>query len=274
MHMLRKKTIPVALLMLAPIFCLGQQDSTKKNELSIGVNYQTRLHYFGRTDSLQSSGLLPNIGFQLKNGLYIQSNFIFIQNKASSVTYAGTTIEGGYRFKPSKQFNGNIFYTQILYKDKSELPQSALKAQTGINASYKTVVNINAGADLKFSGKQTDIGTTLGLDHIFVLHKAGSHVAFAIDPSLYMYAGTQKFTKTYIERKSFLGIPVSEQETTQTYDGFNILAYEASVPVVAVAGKFYAVIIPAYVVPQHLLEGETGKNLFYLTLGVGFKFSK
>ncbi|MBO9618367.1 MAG: hypothetical protein J7539_04955 [Niabella sp.] len=264
-------TLIFAMILLAPAFCFGQQDSTKKNELNIGVNYQTRLHYFGRTDSLQSSGLVPNIKFQLKNGLYVQSNFIFIRNKTAPTAYAGTTIEGGYRFKASKHFNGNIFYTQILYRDNSLLPQSALKAQTGVNATYATAVNINAGGDLKFSSGQTDIGATLGLDHIFVIHKAASPFAFAVAPSFYTYAGTQKFTKSYIEQRTFLGFPVSTQQTTQSYNQFHILAYEASVPLVAVVRKFYATIIPSFVMPQNLLEGETGKNMFYMTLGLGVK---
>ncbi|MCF3111598.1 hypothetical protein LL912_22620 [Niabella sp. CC-SYL272] len=255
-----------------PFACFSQRDSTRKNEFGAGVNFQTRLHYFGRTDSLQSSALIPNIGYQLKNGLYVQGNIIFTQNKVASTTYAGTTLEGGFRFKPSTHFSGNIFYMQVLYKDNSTLPQSALKGQTGINTAITTpIITFNAGGDLKFSKDQTDIGATLGADHIFLLHKPNSHVAFAIDPSFYLYAGTQRFTKSYIERTKFLGIPVGQKEHTQPYDRFNILAYEASAPVVAVAGKFFATVIPSYVMPQNLLEGETGKNLFYLTLGLGVK---
>lgn len=273
LHMLlrNRKRLLLWGLLLAPALAFSQTDSTRHNELTVGVNFQSRLHYFGRTDSLRSSALLPNIGYQLKNGLYIQSNFIFLQNKSVGTTYAGTIIEGGYRFKPSRHFNGNIFYSQILYRDNTQLPQSALKAQTGINATYSTAVNINVGGDLKFSSGQTDIGATLGLDHIFIIHKAGSPVAFAIDPSAYLYAGTQKFTKTYIEQKNYLGQPISQQQTTQTYSSFHILAYEASVPLVAVVKKFYITAIPSYVMPQNLLEGETGKNLFYMTLGIGFK---
>ncbi|MBO9593424.1 MAG: hypothetical protein J7599_10990 [Niabella sp.] len=259
-------------ILLMPVACFGQKDSTRKNEFGAGLNFQTRLHYFGRTDSLQSSALIPNIGYQLKNGLYVQGNFVFIQNKAAATTYAGTTLEGGFRFKPSKHFSGNIFYMQVLYKDNSTLPQSALKSQTGINTAITTpIITFNAGGDLKFSKQQTDIGATLGADHIFVLHKPSSRVAFAIDPSVYLYAGTQRFTKSYIERTKFLGIPVGQKENIQSYDRFNVLAYEASAPVVAVAGKFFATVIPSYVMPQNLLEGETGKNLFSLTLGVGVK---
>ncbi|WP_157558010.1 hypothetical protein [Niabella aurantiaca] len=270
---MKRKTVQFLFFaLLIPFSCSGQKDSTKKNEFGVGVNFQTRLHYFGRTDSMQSSGLIPNIGFQLKNGLYVQGNFIFTQNKETSTAYAGATLEGGYRFKPSEHFSGNIFYMQVLYSDNSTLPQSALKGQTGINAAYTTpIITINAGGDLKFTKGQTDIGATLGADHLFILHKPDSRTAFAIDPSLYLYAGTQRFTRSYMEQKELLGIPVSQKAHTETYDRFHILACEASVPLVMVAGKFFATLIPAYVLPQNLSDGEHGKNLFYLTVGAGLK---
>ncbi|MDE3143693.1 MAG: hypothetical protein KGL19_06035 [Bacteroidota bacterium] len=268
-----KSKYSLLIAMLFPLFCLSQQDSSnRKNEFNAGFNFQSKLHYFGRTDSLQSNGLLPNIGFQLKNGLYAQGNFIFVHNALMSTTYAGTTIEAGYKFNQTKHFNGNIFYTQILYKDKMLLPQSALKSQTGINTAYTNkIININMGADLKFSDAQTDIGATAGVDHIFIIHETGSPIAFALDPSAYLYAGTQNFSKTFLQQKDVLGIPVSQQQVTENVNSFNILAYEFSMPVVFVAGKFNASVTPSYVMPQHLLQGENGMNLFYVTVGIGVR---
>ena len=259
--------------MLLPIISVCQQkDTERKTQISVDALYQTKLHYFGRTDSLQSSALLPTVGIQLKNGLYAQGNFIFVQNAAIPLTYAGSTIETGYRFKEGKHFNGNFFYTQILYKDKSELPQSALKAQTGINLTYKSkIVDVNAGSDLKFSDAQTDVGLSLGIDHIFIFHNDNSHIAYAIAPTAYVYAGTQNFTKSYIQQKTFLGVPVAQQTLTQNFSMFNVLSYEISLPLVLVVGKFNASIAPAYVIPQNILQGEKASNLFYLILGIGIK---
>ncbi|MEK7198418.1 MAG: hypothetical protein AAB212_00635, partial [Bacteroidota bacterium] len=156
--------------MFFPILSFSQESNVKevqKDEFSASVNYQSALHYFGRTDSLKSSGLFPSVGFQSKTGLYAQGNFIFVQTTGQATGYTGTTIETGYRFPQSDHFSGNLFYSQFLYKEKSTLVQSALKSQTGINLSYlNKIVNINGGADLKFSN-QTDVGVTLGLDHLF-----------------------------------------------------------------------------------------------------------
>ena len=265
---------------LLPILSYSQESNPKgslKDELSASVNYQSALHYFGRTDSLKSSGLFPSVGFQSKTGLYAQCNFIFVQNAGQATTYAGTIIEAGYRFLQSDHFSGNLFYSQFLYKDKSTLVQSALKSQTGINLSYlNKIVNINGGADLKFSN-QTDVGTTLGVDHLFIFTKGMNHIAIAIDPSVYAYAGTQKFTNSYLEKKSMLGFPVAQQ-TTEQVTQFNILSYEVSMPVVFVSGKFNASVTPSYVIPQNLITvagrpdlSERGKEMFYVTLSVGVK---
>lgn len=268
-------------MMILPILSFSQESSKKasqKDEFSASVNYQSALHYFGRTDSLKSSGLFPSVGFQSKTGLYAQGNFIFVQNASLANTYAGTTIEAGYRFPQTTHFSGNLFYSQFLYKDKSTLVQSALKSQTGINLSYlNKIANINGGVDLKFSN-QTDAGATLGLDHLFLFANPETHTAFAFDPSVYVYAGTQKFSNSYLEKKILLGIPVTQQSTEQQVTQFNVLSYEISMPVVLVMGKFNASVTPAYLIPQNLVTvagrpdlSERGKEMFYVTLNVGVK---
>lgn len=267
------------LLFLLPTMVFAQDSiNPKKNQLIGSVSYQNKLHYFGRTDSLQSSGLLPSIGFESKLGLYATSNFIFINNAATPTKYVGTTVEGGYRFPQTEHFNGNVFYTQFIYDNKSVLVQSALKSQTGINTAFTNkIVNINIGGDLKFSDK-TDVGATFGLDHLFIINKGLKNMAFAINPSVYVYAGTQNFSNTYQEQKTnTLGLPYTQQ-TTEKVTNFNILSYEVSVPVVFVTGKFNASITPAYVLPQNLItvannpsQSERGSNMFYATFSVGFR---
>lgn len=274
------KTILLYTWLLLPFISFAQGDSTtaKTNHLTASVNYQTRLHYFGRTDSIQSSGLLPSIGLESKIGFYATGNFIFVNNAATPTKYVGTTIEAGYQLPATKHFNGNVFYTQFIYDDKSLLVQSALKSQAGINTAFTNkIVNINIGADLKFSDK-TDVGATFGLDHLFIYKKGLTNMAFAFNPSVYVYAGTQNFSNTYLEqKKTVLGVPYTQQ-TTETITNFNILSYEFSMPIVFVCGKFNASITPSYVMPQNLVvvannpsQSERGSNMFYATFGVGFR---
>lgn len=281
-----RQVLMIAIVLSMPFLGMAQNDTSapKKNVFTGGINYQSRLHYFGRTDSLKSSGVFPTLGFQLKQGFYVNSSFIFVNNALSSLSYNGSIIEGGFKFPQTRNFSGNIFYSQFLYKDNSQLVQSALKSQTGINMAYNNkIVNVNVGGDAKFSNK-TDYGATAGLDHLFLYLIPKTKNAIAINPSVYAYAGTQNFTQTYYTKKrnvNVLGLPIGggqQEAVTETSTKFNILAYEFSAPIVFVAGKFNASITPSYVMPQHLVKvpdrpdlSENGKNMFYVSASVGVR---
>src|SRR5688572_10697716 len=81
----------------------------KNVTFTAGALYNSSLNYYGRTDSLKSQGWVPFAGITLKNGLYLFSNFIFINN-ALTTTYAATTVEAGYKFITRKgSLAGNIY---------------------------------------------------------------------------------------------------------------------------------------------------------------------
>lgn len=278
-----KKFKSRTLLLLAmsfPLLMLAQEASetaNKKNEFSASMNYQSALHFFGRTDSLRSSGLFPMLGFQLKGGFYAQGNFIFVQNSMQSAAYTGATVEAGYRFPETDHFSGNLYFSRFLYKDESTLVQSALRSQTGLNLSYlNKILNLNGGINLLFSDK-TDINASLGVDHLFIFNKGMNNAAIALAPSLSANVGTQQFSNSYLERKNVLGIPVT-QRTTENVTQFNILSYEIAMPVVFVKGKCNLALTPSYVIPQNLVTvagrpdlSERGKSMFYLTLSAGIR---
>ena len=283
MHYTKLKSITLIVIGLFT-FCTSNsqniQDSAK-NEFSASINYQSNLHYFGRVDSLKSSGILPVIGLKSKTGLYLNSTFIFVQNAATSLNYAATILEAGYKFPYSKNFSGNIYYNHFLYKDKSVLVQSALKGQAGINTIYNNkIVNVNVGGNVKLSNSATDFGVTAGLDKLFLFRNIIDNVVLAINPSAYIYSGTHNYFKN-VKNSSGQGIGGllgSNNTFVQQAKQFAILSYEVSVPVVLVKGKFNAYVSPAYVIPQNLVTisgrpdlSERGNNLFYLSAGVGVR---
>ena len=259
-------------------FSQDDTTETRKNVFTAGVNYQSRLHYFGRTDELKSNGLFPSIGYELKQGFYGNANIIFINNAANSISYTGAVIEGGFKFPEKNKWSGNIFYSHFLYNSNSVLVQSALNSQAGINGVYSNdIINLNAGADVKFSDR-TDFGITAGVDRLFIYSIPDTKNAVAVNPSFYVYAGSQNFTETYSEnsgrsRRGGIGTSTKKQVT-----GFNILAYEFSAPIVFVTGKFNASLTPSYILPQNLYTvpnrpdiSETGGNMLYWSAGIGVR---
>ncbi len=114
---------------------------------------------------------------------------------------------------------------------------------------------------------------------MFIYIIPGTKNAIAVNPSAYVYAGTQNITQTYYKKNQFLGIPTGQnQQVTENVNRFNILSYEMSLPLVFVAGKFNASVTGSYVMPKSLIAvanrpdlTERGKNMFYVTVGVGVR---
>lgn len=255
-------------------------DSTSKewSVFRVGVNYNSNLNYFGRTDSLRSSGFFPMAEVWFTPEFYINAAPVFINNPIQRFDYAGTVITAGYQFNAKDKWIGNVYALKPMYKESTELVQASLKAQTGVLLTYvNPVLNINVGGDLKFS-EQTDIGATAGIDHIIRFPVTEGKV-LAIDPSAYVYAGTQQFSKAHYKKNNFLFLPGNEERITETSSQFNILAYEFSVPVIFATKKLEFVATPSYIIPKNLIEvegqpemSEQGKETLYITLGAKVNF--
>jgi hypothetical protein len=256
---------------------VAQSDSTKaKPQFKLGVYYNSNLNYYGRTDSLRSSGFFLVAEFWPAKNFYMTAAPVFVTNNATRLEYAGSVLTTGSRFGKEKKYSSNIYIVVPLYKNNSQLVQSALKAQ-GV-ATYTWLsrsINVTAGGDIKFSD-QLDYGVTMGLDHIFRLELKNNSV-LVIDPSAYINAGTQQFVKRSYKQSGYIFLPPIE--VTEQVNRFSVLSYEFSIPVVFGHGKFLLIANPAYVIPQNLIKvegqsdlSERGKPMFYITIGAKMSF--
>jgi hypothetical protein len=258
------------------VYAQAQKDSLEKSEVQfkLSVNYNSHLNYYGRTDSLRSSGFFPLAELWFNQKFYINVAPVFVNNAAESFDYAGTVATAGYQFiSNEKKWFGNFYVVKPFYKENSQLVQSALKAQAAFNiTNLNKIINMTGGADIKFSDK-VDFGLTGGLDHIFRKQFEDNSV-LVIDPSAFLFAGTQQFTNTYYKQNSFLFFPGVGQKVSEEVKTFNALSYEFSMSIIFAKGKFQLIFIPAYVIPKNLItvEGrpdlsERGKEMFYTTIG-------
>ena len=279
------KTIQKLLLtaLLCPVFYFAsaQKDSTQstKPQFKISLNYNTGLNYFGRTDSLKSSGFFPLAELWFTPNFYVNAAPIFVNNAIQDFEYAGSVATVGYQKVNDKWISG-VYLLKPFYRESSELVQSALKAQTGANFSFlNKYLNLNVGGDLKFSDK-LDYGATGGVDHLVRIQNKDNSV-FVFDPSFYVYAGSQNFQRSYYKKNNsgFLLFPGNNQQVTEEVSRFSIIAFEASVPVVYAKNKWTFVATPSYIMPQNLLTvaerpdlSERGENTFYATLTAKYSF--
>ncbi len=223
-------------LILSVFFSNAQFDSatTNKPAFKLSLNYNSGLNYYGRTDSLRSSGIFPMAEVWFTPNFYINAAPVFVNNKDVTMDYAGTIATIGYQFNSKNKWLGNFYILKPFYEANSQLVQSALKAQSGISlTNLNNVLNITAGGDIKFSDK-TDFGASGGIDHIFRMENTDNSV-FVIDPSFYVYAGTQRFQQTYYKKNTNPILPGNQ--VTESINRVSILAYEISMPVIYVKGK-------------------------------------
>lgn len=273
---------PLCLLILfLSVNAKAQTDSTEKkgkSQFKFGVYYNSNLNYYGRTDSLRSSGLFPVAELWFDKHFYITAAPIFTINSAAGFEYAGSIATAGVRFGKEKKYSSNIYFVKPIYKDNIQLVQSALKAQAvGTYTWLNKYINITMGGDIKLSDN-LDYGALAGADHIFRF-QLNSNSVLVVDPSAYINAGTQQFTKTSYKQSGFLLFPGVQQQVTEEVKKFNILSYEFSAPIIYARGKLQLILNPAYVVPQNLVIvanrpdlSERGKSMFYATIGAKMSF--
>lgn len=250
----------------------------EKTSLTLSNNFVSKLHYYGRTDSLKSTAMVPNILLQFGNGIFFSSSFIFINNSQQSFNYAATVAGAGFNFGKSKGFSGSIYANMFFYATNL-LVQSSQKGQAGIKLSHlNKILDVNLAASTVFSDK-SDYFTSLGFDHIFLFRYKKS--AFVIMPTITANAGTQNFTHSYYKTRYINGIPAGEEQVIESGKRFQLLSYEASLPVAFAYKKLILSITPGYVIPQSVIKvagrpdlSENASSLFYANVGIAFKFSK
>lgn len=244
--------------------------------LNVGVTYNSTMNYYGRTDSVKYHGLYPFIGIAFKGGLYVNASFVFIGN-AQSREFAATLLEGGYNFASHNGlWAGNLSAIKYYYQQNTDLVQSVIRGTTAASlTNLNKITNVTLEADARFSDK-VDAGCQGALDHTVRINKVlGAGGVLVIDPTATVYAGTQHFTQTFLQQQKFLLIPTGEQTLTRNSQAFSVLAYEASIPIVYRYKGLNILIDPAYILPQHVLNGNgevmapgAMPNLFYITLTV------
>jgi hypothetical protein len=268
------KSIKVISFFLFASFTINAQQgdslSAGKVDFKIGAFFNSYLHYYGRSDSLESSGFFPVGELWFDKSLYLTASPVFVTGKGRSGQYAGTVLVAGYRFGKENRSSWNLYAVKPIYKESSQLIQSALQWQfAGSGTWLNRILNITGGADVKIS-EQVDYGAQAGVDHIFRYELKGQSVV-VVDPSFYVHAGTRQFSRTYYKESGFLFFPGVQQEVTEKVKRFDILSYEISVPVVFAKGKMQMIGSPSYVMPQNL-AGERGRNKFYGLIGAKFNF--
>jgi hypothetical protein len=254
------------------------KDSIKKTAVTFlaGPIYVPVLHYYGRTDSLKSSALLPTIYIQFDSiGLYVTATAVLLNDQTQTLGYAGTITEAGYKFgQKVKGFGGNVYANKFFY-NTTQLPQSALQEQAGVNLYYLyKYINFTGSAGLAFSNN-TDVLSSVGVNHTF-RKKRGNNIYLAI-PTFVANAGTQNFINASYKTSTLPLIP--PQEVLQSNRQFTLLDYELTMPLILARKHIFVIATPSYIIPENIVSvpnhpelSEKGSDLFYINLTFLYSF--
>lgn len=280
------------LVLLLPIAAFCQTDSVvpaktsdttrKPATFTVGVDYYSNLHYYGRTDSLKSTAWVPNVFWQFGNGIFINSSLIFINSSGQALKYTAATLGGGYKWgKPGrvKGWGGSFYGAAFFYSNKI-LIQSSQDGQIGATLNYANkIANLNFGSSLVF-GDQSDFFMNVGTDHLFkkVWDKGKYKNIFAFIPTLTINAGTQRFNSSYYKVRLF---PLTDTLVTESSKKFKVLSVELNIPFVYIHNKLAFTFTPGVVFPTNVINvagrpdlSENAKTLAYANFGVSYSFGR
>ena len=242
----------------------------------------------GRTDTVKTPVILPEVKYTLKNGIYFSGNLDIIPNRQKNKLDGGD-IGGGYEFDIGENMSGSASFTKTFYSATSTQINSSVRGIFNGNLTYDigTVISpaISLDYDLNKQGINNDAFVNFGLSHDFiVIGVFGEKDIFLISPTASLNAGTQNFYDGYLTAKQVRSIRRNAAETAvlNRYVGqlsqFQLLDYEFSAPLEYKTGHFIFQFTPTYAVVENQLPAALAARIpnkpsvFYFETGVSLKF--
>ncbi|EHQ27823.1 hypothetical protein [Mucilaginibacter paludis] len=287
----------IALLCLLVSYSYAQTDtsSQKKASLKIGLNYLSNNVYLGRTDTVSTPGLSPNITYSLKSGIYFSGSLDFITNRKKNKLDGGN-IEAGYNYTIGQNMEGGVSFTKLFYNATSTQVSSSFSSIINTYLDYDLAGIITPAMSLNYiinkSGISSDILLNPSLSHDFTIETPFSaHDDLQVSPQAGLNAGSQHFFGGYLQRKGKLNKKVASTAVTSynnSLGDFKLLDYEISVPVEYKSGCFRFTFTPTYAFAQNSLPQSTAAekqitsnleisspykpSIFYFETSIAFRF--
>lgn len=242
----------------------------------------------GRTDTVTTPVVSPNVKYTLKSGIYFSGALNYIPNKKKK-RLDGGDIAVGYDFNITDDLSGGASFTKLFYSSNSTQIGSSISSTFNFNLSYDigTLISPTLSADYNRNsrGISNDLVLNFGLTHDFIIIGVlGQKDIILISPTAAVNAGTENFYDAYLTKKKFKNITRTAEQNTliTTYIArlgqFGLLDYELSAPVEYKAGHFIFQFIPTYAIVKNQIPKQIAARLsndpsvFYFETGIALKF--
>jgi hypothetical protein len=274
----------------------GETDKTKPDNktndgtssFKFGINYSSDNVFMGRSDTVRTPAIIPQIKYTLKSGIYFSGNLDFIPGRKKKKLDGGD-LSVGYDTDLTDNLSAGASYSKLFYNSTSTQISSSVSSIFNVNLNYEIAdiisPSINADYSINKQGINNDVFLNAGLTHDFIIKGVfGDDDLFLISPTISGNAGTQNYYDAYLIKKKFKNPKrnAAQNALTAQYTAelgkFSILDYELSAPLEYKSGHFIFQFTPTYAIVENQLPKQIAsaisnrKSIFYFETGVFLKF--
>jgi hypothetical protein len=257
------------------------------SSFKFGVSYLSNNVYMGRTDTVTTPVIVPEVKYTFKNGIYFSGSLYYIPNKPTQKLDGGN-IAGGYDWDITDALSAGGSFTKLFYSSTSTQIASSISSTINVNINFDNDYlspALNVDYNLNRAGISNDYLLSPAVAHDFIVVGVFGVVdIFLVSPTVTMNAGTENFYDGYINKRILKSRILTKVQTAllQKFEArvgeFEILDYELSAPLEYKAGHFIFLVTPTYAVVQNQLPKAITEQLsdasgvFYVEAGVTLKF--
>lgn len=215
---------------------------TRKQSLSVGASYGSDAQFFGRTGPVRYPYLNSDIIYNTKSGFFVYSSLYKVLGSIPIVDE--TDVGGGYLYRFSSKFTGNVSYTRFIFNRNALIIKSASSNDVNFSNSYDwNILKSNVTLDYLF-GESDDFFVTINNSKYFETNWSifDDKDYLSFNPGFSFILGTQNFVQKYSMNHPGRFISdhdgdehVSPPELYPQYAGYNsefhLLNYSLKIPI-------------------------------------------
>ena len=258
------------------------------SSFKFGINYSSNDVFMGRTDSVTTPTVIPQVKYTFGNGIYLSGSLDYIPGRKKKKVDGGD-IAAGYDFDITDDLSAGVSFTKVFYSSASTQIASAIRSTINANLTYDIgdIISPSLSVDynLNKQGISSDAFVNLGIAHDFIaVGIFGDADIFLISPTITVNTGTENFYDAYLTKKTLRTAKrtAAQNALITKYESqlseFSLLDYEISAPLEYKVKHFIFTFVPTYAIVKNEIPKQIASNLsskpsvFYFETGVSLKF--
>ncbi len=258
------------------------------SSFKFGMSYLSNNIFMGRTDTVRTPALMPQVKYTLKSGIYFSGTLNYIPAKKKK-RLDGGDLTAGYDFDITDDLSAGASYAKVFYSSTSTQIASSITSTFNGNLNYDfgDVISAAVSSDYNINrqGINNDIFVNAALSHDFiVVGLFGEADILLISPTATVNTGTQNFYDAYLTKKKVKTAKQTAKQNalitqyTDQLSTFELLDYEISAPLEYKTGHFIFQFTPTYAIVKNQLPNviqsriSNKPSVFYFDAGVFLKF--